>query len=326
MGETDVTFRHLLRGLPRPILRLAFPRRRVEPLGPLDPSVDRPRQRTADSLFRVRDGGGQAAVHVEIERAWRTDLPPRLFDYASAAVTATRLPVWSVVVLLRPGGRPPQGTGVYRIPGGAGDAFVFRYQVVPLWRLDARRMRAVLGLQGAPFCVAMRGADEAYVRGLAGEVRTDRSLANRDRQSTMQLLYVVSAAILGSDTARRIFHVESIIQDPNVQELISEWEDKGRAKGRVEGRAKGRVEGRAAEARLLLLKVLAARSFHVPPDVRARIDRESDVAQLESWHEAAVTAHTIGDVFGMADKPRRRARAARRASPRPRPTSSRRPT
>ena len=26
MGETDVTFRHLLRGLPRPILRLAFPR------------------------------------------------------------------------------------------------------------------------------------------------------------------------------------------------------------------------------------------------------------------------------------------------------------
>jgi hypothetical protein len=318
MGETDVTFRHLLRGLPRPILRLAFPRRKLEPLGALDPSVDRPRQRTADSLFRVRDGGGEAAVHVEIERAWRTDLPPRLFDYASAAVTATRLPVWSVVVLLRPGGRPPQGTGVYRIPGGGGDAFVFRYQVVPLWRLDARRMRAELGLQGAPFCVAMRGADEAYVRGLAGEVRTDRSLAKRDRQSTMQLLYVVSAAILGSDTARRIFHVESIIQDPNVQELISEWEDKGLAKGRV--------EGRAAEARLLLHKVLAARSFRVPRDVRARIDRESDVAQLESWHEAAVTANTIGDVFGMADKPRRRARAARRASTGRSPTSSRRPT
>jgi hypothetical protein len=66
MGETDVTFRHLLRGLPRPILRLAFPRRKLEPLGPFDPSVDRPRQRTADSLFRVRDGSAEAAVHVEI--------------------------------------------------------------------------------------------------------------------------------------------------------------------------------------------------------------------------------------------------------------------
>ena len=66
MGETDVTFRHLLRGLPRPILQLAFPRRRIEPLGPFDSSVDRPRQRTTDSLFRVRDRIGEAGVHVEI--------------------------------------------------------------------------------------------------------------------------------------------------------------------------------------------------------------------------------------------------------------------
>ena len=289
MGETDVTFRHLLRGLPRPILRLAFPRRRLEPLGPLDPSVDRPRQRTADSLFRVRDGAAEAAVHVEIERAWRTEIPRRLFEYASAAVVATRLPVWSVVVLLRPGGRPPGGTGVYRIPGIGGDAFVFRYHVVPLWRLDARRMRKQLGLEGAPFCAAMRGADEAFVRELADDVRTDRGLAKRDRQSAMQLLYVVSAAILGSDTARRIFHVESIIQDPNVQELIAEWEDKGREQGRE--------QGRASEARLLLHRVLAARSFPVTQDVRSRIDSEPDVARLESWLEAAVTATSIGEVF-----------------------------
>lgn len=293
MGETDVTFRHLLRGLPRPILRLAFPRRKLEPLGALDPSVDRPRQRTADSLFRVRDGATEAAVHVEIERAWRADLPGRLFDYASAAVTTTRLPVWSVVVLLRPGGRPPRGTGVHRIPGVGGDAFVFRYHVVPLWKLDAHRMRRQLGLEGAPFCAAMKGADEEFVRALADEVTADRKMTRRDRRSATQLLYVVSAAILGSDTARRIFHVESIIQDPNVQELIAEWEDKGRAEGRVEGRIEGRVDG----VRGMLLKVLAARSFSITADVRARIDGELDLARLEAWHEAAITAGSIGDVF-----------------------------
>jgi hypothetical protein len=263
--------------------------------------VDRPRQRTTDGLFRVRDGRTEAGIHVEIEREWRKDIAPRLFEYASSAIAATRVPVWSVVVLLRPGGRAPSSIGVYRIPGVGGDAFVFRYHVVPLWRLDARRMRAQLGLTGAPFCVAMRGADETFVRSLAHEVRTSRGLTKRDRQSTMQLLYIVSAAILGSDTARRIFHVESIIQDPNVQQLISEWEGKGRAEGRVEGRAEGRVEGRvegrAVEARLLLHRVLAARSFRVTPDVRKRIDGESDVARLESWLEAAVNADTIGDVF-----------------------------
>jgi len=305
MGETDVTFRHLLRGLPRPILRLAFPRRTLEPLGPLDPSVDRPRQRTADSLFRVRDGAGEAAVHVEIERAWRADLPGRLFDYASAAVTATRLPVWSVVVLLRPGGQPPRTIGLHRIPGVGGDAFVFRYRVVPLWKLDARRMRTQLGLEGAPFCAAMQGADEPFIRGLADDVRADRKMTRRDRRSATQLLYVVSAAILGSNVARRIFHVESIIQDPNVQELIAEWEDNGRRKGRIEGRTEGRIEGRTEgriEGRIegvrqLLHKVLAARSLSVTPDVRARIEGESDLARLEAWHDAALTADSIADVF-----------------------------
>jgi hypothetical protein len=124
------------------------------------------------------------------------------------------------------------------------------------------------------------------------EVGCDRRFprhTRRNRQTTMQLLYVVSAAILGSETARRIFHVESIIQDPNVQELIREWEDKGRAKGHAAGRAE--------EARRLLHKVLAARSFSVTARVRARIDGETDVARLESWIETAVTARAIGDVF-----------------------------
>ncbi len=293
MGETDIAFRHLLRGLPGPILKLAFPGKQLEPLEPLDPSVDRPRQRTTDNLFRVRDGRREAAVHVEIERAWRPNIPDRLFEYASAATISTHLDVGSVVVLLRPGGSPPDGTGIYRIAGIDGDAFVFRYHVVPLWSLDARVMREQLGLEGAPFCAAMQGADEAFVRELAEEVQADRSLAHPDRQTTMQLLYVVSAAILGSDAARRIFHVESIIQDPNVQELISEWEDKGRAKGRVEGR----VEGRADEARRLLHRVLEARRFVITPDVRSRIDSEADVTRLESWLEAAVTASALGDVF-----------------------------
>jgi hypothetical protein len=99
----------------------------------------------------------------------------------------------------------------------------------------------------------------------------------------------VTAAILGSDAARRIFHVEWLIQDPNVQELRREWEDKGHDKGLA--------EGRAAEARSLLHKVLALRSLPVTPDVEARIDGESDVARLEVWLEAAVTAGSIGDVF-----------------------------
>ena len=286
MGEIDIAFRRLLRGLPWPILQLAFPRRRLVPVGPpLDPSLDRAQERTADNLFRVRSASATAAVHVEVERDWRPEMPRRLFEYASAAVMATDLPVSSIVVLLRRGGRPPQGAGVYRIPGVSGTAFVFRYRVVALWQLDARQMRARLGPLGAPFCVALRGADEAFVRGLAEEVRTTPQLSEQDRETTTRLLCLVTAVILGDEAARRIFYMESIIQDPNVQRMIREWKNEGRA------------EGRAEEARASLYRVLAVRALSVTPDLRARIDGEADRARLEAWHAAAVTAAAIADVF-----------------------------
>ena len=59
--------------------------------------------------------------------------------------------------------------------------------------------------------------------------------------------------------------MEWLLEDPNVQELIREWEDKGLAKGRDKVLAEGRVEGRAEEARKLLYKVLWVRSLLVTP-------------------------------------------------------------
>jgi len=306
MGQLDITFRRLLRSAPRPILRLAFPRRRrLEPIRwPVDPSLDRSRQRTGDNLFRVRDGNSEAAVHVEIEREWRSEIERRLFEYASAAVLETELRVSSIVLLLRRGGRPPRVTGVYRIRGISGNAFIFRYHVVPLWQLDARQMRARLGPAGAPFCVAMSGADEELVRSLAAEVRTTKSLTQRERKATMRLLYLVTAVILGDETAERIFHMEWISQDPNIQALVRRWEDKGRDKGRVE------------EARSILYRVLGLRSLPITPDVRARIDGEADIARLEAWNDAAISAATIGDVFRQPAPAGPGARSSRRGGDR----------
>jgi hypothetical protein len=310
MAELDIAFRHLLRGLPQPALALAFPHRRIEPIGHFDSSVDRPRQRTSDRLFRVRDSEGEAAVHIEVEREWRAALPSRLFDYATSAVTGTQLPVWSVVLLLKPGGRPPDGTGVYRIRGADGDSFVFRYRVVPLWQLDAHQWRDHLGAQGAPYCVAMRGVDPEFVQKLAEGIRTDSQLTRDERESIMQCLYMMTTAILGVDAVERSFPMEWMRDDPNIQELIRRWVDRGRVEGRV--------EGQAIAMRQVLYKVLASRSFTVPPDVRERIDGETDAARLEVWYEAALRALTLDDVFALD-----RSAAARRARSLVRPARGR---
>ena len=289
MGETDINFRRAIRNVPRPILRLVFPGRDLEPLGPLDPSLDRSRERTGDNLFRVRNGGQETVIHLEIEHEWRPEMPSRLFDYASAAAAATRLPLSSIVLLLERGGTPPQGTGMFRVPDVEGDAFVFRYHVLPLWQLDARLMREQLGLEAGPFCVAMQGADEPFVASLVRDALVDDSRGTPAAYDTLQLLWYLCATILGADVARRIFNMESIIRHPNVQQLLHEL--------KVEGIAEGRAEGRVEEARGLLRKVLMSRGLEVPPGLQERIDRECDIEQIRAWVDAALAARAIADIF-----------------------------
>lgn len=95
--------------------------------------------------------------------------------------------------------------------------------------------------------------------------------------------------------------MESLIQDPNVQELINEWVDKGRAMARAEAHAEACAEafeqGRIEETRLIVHMLLAARSLPVTPDACVRIGYERDLARLGSWVKAAVTASSLDEVF-----------------------------
>jgi hypothetical protein len=152
---------------------------------------------------------------------------------------------------------------------------------VRLWQLNAREKLAEIGLTCSPFCLAMRGADEALLIAVAQDLVTDRSLSDEDRAHTFESLFTVTGAIFGDDIAWKVFHMESIIQDPNVQRFFKRLKAEGRAEG----------------AREHLFKLLTKRCFEVTPKVRARIDDEADVARLESWIEAAVSAATIDDVF-----------------------------
>jgi hypothetical protein len=61
-------------------------------------------------------------------------------------------------------------------------------------------------------------------------------------------------------------------------EFVDGLLDQGRAQGRAEGEARGRAEGEAAR----LLRVLAARGFTVPDDIRQRIESCRDLPRLRS--------------------------------------------
>jgi hypothetical protein len=56
----------------------------------------------------------------------------------------------------------------------------------------------------------------------------------------------------------------------------------------------GRAEG---EARMLL-RVLAARGFALPGEIRERVVGCTDLAQFEAWADRAVVAESVTEIFG----------------------------
>ena len=56
-------------------------------------------------------------------------------------------------------------------------------------------------------------------------------------------------------------------------------------------------QSRAAGEAAMLLRVLAARGFTVPDDIRQRVQSCTDLAQLEAWGDRAVTAGSLEELF-----------------------------
>lgn len=79
--------------------------------------------------------------------------------------------------------------------------------------------------------------------------------------------------------------------------------DKGMAEGLTQGMAQGLARGKA-EA---VLNVLTARGIAVPADTNATICACMDLAQLDHWMTAAMTAEKLSDVFVVRSGRRRAA-------------------
>lgn len=147
--------------------------------------------------------------------------------------------------------------------------------MIALPDLGAYVMSEELNPQAWPFVPAMGGADERLIRRLAVNLQDRQDLAPERKGAIARLLYVVTAAIMSEDAARRIFDMDWLMQEPGVKALIREWEDKGRGEGRR--------EGRVLEVQTLLGRLVSARLGAIPDDLAARIATTPDLDLLEQW-------------------------------------------
>jgi hypothetical protein len=171
------------------------------------------------------------------------------------------------------------------------------FDLVPLV-VDADTTPALSGpgLAGA-------GPELAVLAAFTGAVDLEQDAGRR------AVLSAVAAAGLDEDRLETYTHLiracapvaarsalEAMMTTAFKDDFVERYKEEGRAEGRAEALAaldRVKAEGEAG----MLLRVLAARGFDVPGPVRERVLSCTDLGQLESWGDKAVTAASLDDVF-----------------------------
>ncbi len=219
----------------------------------------------------------------------QSDINERLVLCTALAYVKHRLPVKTVLMLLRPEALHSSVTGAVNYDSGQ-----LHYRVVPLWEMSAETARqlptALLPL-GTIGNIAQEDLPE-FIAFMTEFLRRDRLSSEREAD-----LWAETFLILGVKYDRPVIRdllkgmVQKMRESTTYQAIVEEGIDIGIPIGREEGRVEGRAEGE----RISLLVV--GRSRFGEPDDRTleALDQISEPERLlelvqraltvDSWHE-----------------------------------------
>ncbi len=228
-----------------------------------------------DKVIRV---GGPAPylVNIEVQSSHQTDLVETTWFRQAALFHRHRLPVLTVLVLLRPESNSPKLTGHFeiRVPDGW-LTNLYNYRVVRLWQEDPE-----------PYLTA--GVNLVPLAPLTNVLETEKDLRdlvdrmaariNAEPEPRAARLWTAAYLLMGvrySDelVSRLLEGVQNMRESTTYQAILRE------------GREEGREEGRVNEAQRLVFR-LGTKRFGVPAAATvATIEAIQDIDRLEALGE-----------------------------------------
>jgi predicted transposase YdaD len=278
MGAFDITTKFLIETYAADWLALARVRTRGLRVRVVDADLSTISS-TPDKLIRLGTGRRGSAVHVEFQSARDAELDERVLGYNVLARRRHRVPVRSVVFLLRPDAGPSSVRGSVRWNDEAGSPLSFGYDLIRVWELPAEQLLAggIGTLALAPIAAVNRSA----VRGVINQMR-DRL---DGEVSPPQAAEVLHASRVLAGLRYNLAQVQSLFR--GVQQMRESSYYQGIvAEGRVEGLVEGRVEGE----RDLLVRQGTHKFGRPPAGALARLRAVSEVAELERLGVALLDA------------------------------------
>ena len=245
-----------------------------------------------DKVLRIEDPE-PAIVHLEFQTTYDRAIGRRLNRYNGMLHHDEEVPVFSVLVLLRPSADGPAASGLHQMSlPGRPPHLHFEYGVRRVWEEPVSDLLAgPLGtLPMAPLGAADLPALPSVLRTM--EQRFTREIAPGEADQ----LRVVTYTLLGlrfppTVVDRMMPGIRSMRDSLTYQAILEE--------GRVEGRAEGRVD----EARELLLELGTGRFG--PPDggTHATLRAIADRAQLHALAARLLTVASWHELLAGRDRP-----------------------
>jgi hypothetical protein len=199
-----------------------------------------------------------------------------------------RLPVYSVLMLLRPSAHADDQTGVHQVLGVHGEVIhEFRYTVIRVWQEPITSLLAA----GPAFAPLALLTDEAQADLPAAFGRFAARLRQPDVPAT------VGGAALGNG-----FVLCGLRYDlPQFQELFMSLEsivdDSVSAQWLIrKGEAKGMIQGQLQAVRQMLLR-LGQKRFGAEPNAEPRLNAMTDLSRLERMADRVLDAASWDDLL-----------------------------
>lgn len=279
----------------------------------------------ADKVIRVISQTPYIA-HFEFQSASDPDLDERILFYNVLLRRRHRLPVRSVVILLRPQAQPKAVTGGVREAVAADAMLEFRYRLIRVWETPVESVLAG-GLGTLPLA-PITAADAGILPEIIGRMteRLDRESSTPDAADAWTATFVLLGLRYPPEVGIQLLKgVRKMKESSTYQWIVEEGLAEGIAKGMekgiekgmekgmekgiekgmekgmevglAQGRAEGLRTGSVGEAKSLLLRI-GRRRFGAPPAaILAALDAVNDLPRIETMAERVIDASDWNEIL-----------------------------
>ena len=242
--------------------------------------------RRADFPLKVTSKGfGTFIVLLELQTKWDKDVPLRLLEYDVRYRIQTGMKVLPVVMVLS------RSSGV--VDFYESESISYRFQVIRLWEMDAKKVLESEYVCLAPLTVLMKGGKELYER--ADKLIVDSSFDNETKGTLLTAMTLLSGLV--DDELPRILleRRKDIMKESIAYDLIKK---EGLKEGLEQGLQQGLLEGE----REMVLEAIAERFKVVPKDIEDSIRSIESRTQLKELLRAAISSRNLENFKNILDR------------------------